>query len=129
MGAVRIGLSKVALVYAMDEKQCRRVAEALAPAAVKLVPQECWSMPVAAVLQGQKPVLSGEIRPLPEPMLVLHGFSGAELDRVLDALRKGGISIPLKAVTTPTNMAWNAYTIFENLSKERKALKKGKSAH
>lgn len=119
----------MALLYGADTDTARRLAEALSPAALKLVPPEEYTMPVSAILSGQKPLAVQQKAALKEPMLILHGFSSPELDAALESLRKNGITVKLKAVTTPTNMAWDAYTFYENLSQEHRALKKGRRAH
>ena len=54
-----------------------------------------------------------------EPMLVMCGLDEAALNAFLTALRYAPLPpIPLKAVLTPTNAAWNALTLHRELSRE-----------
>ena len=129
MVALKMGSIKIALAFAVGESEHSALSAALAPVAVKCVPPEQYAMPVSAILQGQKPMANGDVKPLAEPMLVFHGFENSELDAALKNLKNCGVKIPLKAVTTPTNMSWDAYTFYDNLSKERKAIKKGYRRH
>ena len=61
---------------------------------------------------------------LPEPLLVMHGFSSEGVDSVLKLLRENQIRIDLKAVTTPTNLSWTALQMFAELQREREAFRK-----
>lgn len=59
---------------------------------------------------------------LPE-IIIFYGFSGNELDEVLNEYKKDKIEpIPLKAVVTPYNIYWSLYTLVEELKKEKREM-------
>ena len=63
------------------------------------------------------------IPPVPEPVLVFCGLPGAQLDRVLAALRR--MEVPrgvIKAVLTPTNAGWSFAALYNELCRERAAV-------
>lgn len=57
-----------------------------------------------------------------EPVLILAGFSPAQLDGLLAALRRAGIHIPLKAVLTQHNRDWSLLSLIEELRREHAAM-------
>ncbi len=57
-----------------------------------------------------------------EPGLVMAGFSRAMLDAALGALRKSGVSIPLKAMLTPHNQDWSMLELIGELRREHAAM-------
>ncbi len=58
-----------------------------------------------------------------EEMLLLCGFSRQDLDRLLLAIRKGALKqVQLKAMLTPTNCAWTALQLFDEISAEHAAM-------
>ncbi len=77
--------------------------------------------PVGVLAAGTTP--AGEVPsvpPIPEPVLVLCGLTGAQLDRLLAGLRR--IEVPrsvLKAVLTPHNALWTFSALYEELCRER----------
>ena len=73
---------------------------------------------LSALLTEKSPP-EAPVSPLPEPMLVLCGLTGAQLDKLLPALRKLGAGGCLKAVLTPTNAGWSLQALYEELCKER----------
>lgn len=66
--------------------------------------------------------------PMPgEPLLIMSGFTRPRMDLLLSALREGGIPpIPLKAVATPTNVAWTLGALCAELRREHAQLHGGK---
>ena len=62
-------------------------------------------------------------------VLCISGLSGAKLDRLLQALRQEGVSIPLKAVVTPTNQRWTFLQLIQELQREHEAVTQGHQAH
>lgn len=54
--------------------------------------------------------------------VIFSGFSGKQMDPVLAELRKSGVSIPLKAVLTPSNQGWSVKKLVSELEKERERL-------
>lgn len=53
--------------------------------------------------------------------LILNGLDRSRLDSFLTRLRAGGVSIPLKAVVTPTNQGWTLAALLAELVQERDA--------
>ncbi len=59
--------------------------------------------------------------------LILNGLDRKQLDGFLRQLREGGVTIPLKAMVTPTNQAWTLAALLEELVRERDAIARQKS--
>ncbi len=58
-----------------------------------------------------------------EPMLIFCALSGAQLDRLLAALRRLGVPrTTLKAVLTPDNAGWTLSALYRELCQERLAM-------
>ncbi|MEA4955209.1 MAG: DUF3783 domain-containing protein [Pseudoflavonifractor sp.] len=79
---------------------------------------------VGALAEGMKAAEEGESHPaLPEPVLVFCGVGSAQLDRLLQALRKLGLPRTcLKAVLTGENAGWSFFQLYQELTQERSAL-------
>lgn len=54
--------------------------------------------------------------------IIFSGLSGKQIDAVLAELRKAEVSIPLKAVLTPSNQKWGIKKLTAELAKEREKL-------
>ncbi len=67
-------------------------------------------------------LLAGRFSPAPESfgeeMLILSGLADADLDLLLRQLRENGLSVPLKAVTTESNLDWTALRLRTELLAE-----------
>ena len=56
-------------------------------------------------------------------MAVMAGFTSAQVDGFIYALRKKGVGrIDYKAVLTPTNQNWDSVTLFHEIKKEHEAM-------
>lgn len=53
--------------------------------------------------------------------LIMNGLDRTRLDSFLKELRAGGVSIPLKAMVTPTNQSWTLAALLAELVREREA--------
>lgn len=107
--------------------QLRAVCAALDVAAVPVPPSDA-GQPVGALL-GIMPRAEAAPSASVGEMLVLAAFDQALLKRFLDALRQRRIPpFPLKAMLTPTNVAWPGERLFHELSAEHDALRRSKSA-
>lgn len=53
--------------------------------------------------------------------LIMNGLDRSRLDSFLTRLRAGGVSIPLKAMVTPTNQGWTLAALLAELVREREA--------
>ena len=91
--------------------------------AVKPVPPGDYAQPLGALLGIQaRADAAPESAPVGE-MLVMAAFDEALLHRFLAALRQ--LRVPpfrLKAMLTPTNVTWNAYQLYAELSAEHAAM-------
>lgn len=58
-------------------------------------------------------------------MLVICHMLSDQLDALLEGLRQGGPRVALKAVLTPSNVAWSAYRLHAELAREHAALRRG----
>ena len=59
---------------------------------------------------------------LPQPMLLMSGFSRERMDRVLTALWKAGVKVDYKAVLTQTNRNWDVRTLFDEIAEEHRQM-------
>lgn len=114
-------MSKTILLYELSEQAAlKKQLEALGLEA-REVPRAQYSLPLGVILGVRK---AGKLPPpytgdgLKQPMLVMHGLSSAEVDGVLAALKALGLHIPLKALTTPSNLKWPATQLYGHLMME-----------
>ncbi len=88
---------------------------------LRLVEEADLGRTVGALAQGLRP--AGEapsVQAVPEPVLVLCGLSGPQLDRILRGLRDLGVPRTcLKAVLTADNALWTFRALYDELVKER----------
>ena len=65
----------------------------------------------------------------PDEMAIMAGFSSAQIDAFIHALRKKGVGrIDYKAVLTPYNMKWDSVQLYEEIKKEHEMMTgKGKN--
>lgn len=118
----------VVLLYHTPEGVLKRLTPLLRQQgiSVRVIRKELYTVPLEMLLglkQSDK-ILQNPGIELPEPMLVMHGFSSEGVDSVLKLLRENQICIDLKAVTTPTNLSWTALQMFAELQREREAFRK-----
>jgi len=60
-----------------------------------------------------------------EEMMILYNFSSEQLDSLLAFFRENKLpSVALKAVLTPINQHWSSLALYQELVKEREAMKK-----
>ena len=91
---------------------------------MRAVEPDRYHVPLEELARGKgEPGEAGA--PLPEPMLVFCGLGQALLNQVLEVIRLAKLPpIPLKAVLTDTNQAWDTRQLHEELLKEREAIGK-----
>ncbi len=89
---------------------------------MRVVEPDRYHVPLEELARGQGE--AGETaEALPEPMLVFCGLGQALLNQVLEVIRLAKLPpIPLKAVLTDTNQAWNTVQLHEELLREREAI-------
>jgi len=112
------------LMYNCSGPEFSRLKQIFAMLRLRMRPVEPdrYRVPLEELAQGRGE--PGEpAQPLPEPMLVFCGLSQALLNQVLEVIRVAKLPpIPLKAVLTDTNRAWNTLQLHEELLKEREAI-------
>ena len=57
-------------------------------------------------------------KPFRDEMIILDGFSHPDLNFILNELNRTGNTVPLKAVTTPTNIRWTVNMLHTQLVAE-----------
>lgn len=117
------------LMYALEEETLKKTRKVLAIQRLRgrTVEREQYGLPLERLAEGKtegEPPYEGE--GFTGPMLVFCGLNGAQLDRLLEALRKAGVRVPLKAVLTPTNAGWDSVKLHAELERERQAVLEGK---
>ena len=60
--------------------------------------------------------------PFTGEMLVMHALGPEQFGALLDALRRGGVPVALKAVVTETNLAWSSARLHRELAAEHAAM-------
>lgn len=92
---------------------------------LKVVPKEGFSLPLGAMVGIPVSASPAASENFDEPMLVMCNLDEAQFNGFLQALRLSAIPrIDLKAVLTPTNVAWNACQLYAELCRERDAFRK-----
>lgn len=62
---------------------------------------------------------------LAEPVMLLAGLSGRELDSILDTFKNLGVpSVGFKAIVTSHNISWTILDLYEELARERAVMEK-----
>ena len=97
------------------------------------VPPEEQGMTLGALLneQGLDPGISGKEETegrFTGEMLVMHNLTPGQFHGLLDGLKRQGVLVPLKAVTTAANLRWTAVQLHAELMAEREALQAGAAA-
>lgn len=68
----------------------------------------------------------GDAPAVTDPILILDGLTGPQLDGVLRALAKAKVPRTVfKAVATADNVGWTLFELWQELKKEREALERG----
>lgn len=111
------------VLFHVPPKTEKQVAQLLWPydISVRTVSREQYTTPLGVLLGLRK---AGRMLPslgfeFAEPMLLMHGLPDDMVDAVLAQLKAAKISIDLKAITTPTNLEWNAMQMYAELRRER----------
>ena len=113
------------LAYNLSAERAGRIRTLCAIQKLRLrqVQPEEFGLPVGAVAGVLPQAEAAAVEPFSEEMLVLCQLSEADLERFLLGFRKHGIPpVALKAVLTPTNAAWNARALRDELKKEHAAM-------
>lgn len=120
---------KTAFLYCIDSDKSAVIEKVFAPMgiSVKSVVEDEYYKPLSALVFaiGKSAEPTDTADTIDEPMIILHGLDRNLLDKAVTALRKNDVIIPLKAITTPTNLSWSSVKVFQNLKEEHESFKKG----
>ena len=96
---------------------------------MKAVPRESFSMPLGGMVGLQVTgAVNAVTQGFDDPMLVMCGLDEHTLDTFLRVMRYSAVPpIPLKAILTPTNAAWSALTLHEELCREHEQMQRMRS--
>ena len=64
------------------------------------------------------------LTPFREPMLIMSSFDREKMEAFLGTLKEKGVSIPYKAVVTPTNLLWQCDALAAELKKEHEQFRR-----
>ena len=121
--ALKGRLTGTVLLYQLGAKE-QAVSQELAALGLHCasVQRRYYDLPLE-VLLGLKSAAALKQPPLgaafQEPMLIMYNLSSTQVDGVLAALKRIGVNIGLKAVTTPTNLKWTSRQVYLMLQMER----------
>ena len=120
-------MREAVLVFGADSALTASLRRALLPLKVMVrpVPREEYGQPLG-LLAGDKTCPTAEEsytgEELAQPMLLLAGFTGDRLDRVLAAMSRAGLRLPYKAVLTASNRLWDVPALYRELVREHEAM-------
>lgn len=117
------------LTYNLDSITAAALKRACAPLQIRcraVEPRE-YGLPVGALagIPVSAPQADALAQGFADAMLVICFMLSDQLDALLAALRQAGIRVPLKAVLTPTNVAWSSAQLRDELAREHEAMKRG----
>lgn len=120
-------MKKKVLLYNFTPERARAVRAALSQldCGVVSVPCKDQSQAVGAVvgLAGYARKKSAPAENFSEEMLVMYGFFGEGIDVVIHLLKAAGVgAVPLKAVVTETNAAWDGVTLYREIKAEHEKM-------
>ncbi len=123
------------LLYNIDKDKLAKLTVVLVRSGIRwrAVAAAEYALPIGILATGAAPELPAEIQDaepaFTDELLLMNGFTRAQLNALLDALRKSRISIPLKAIVTETNASWSSVQLHRELCTEREAMESGGRAH
>ncbi|MBE6818512.1 MAG: DUF3783 domain-containing protein [Ruminococcaceae bacterium] len=111
--------SKV-LTFNITGEQARKLFAAAQScgAEVSAISQADFEQPLGALLGALPRKNAVCLTPFGEKMLIMCGFSRAQMEQFLDILKKEQVTIPYKAMLTPTNLTWQCDALVRELVKE-----------
>ena len=115
-----------ALLFNIPESKLSKIRFALFKLGIepRVVKAEEFSLPIGYLAGTVDAAETGApAEPFEDEMLVMCSFRNAQVDGLLEALRKNRVPVSLKAVLTETNSGWNACRLHVELCAERDALR------
>ena len=120
-----------------DRDRLMKIRQALLPLGfrIKIVEKQEFGLPLGVLAgikemkeAGEEQVASYDGPGFEDEMAVMAGFTSAQVDGFIYALRKKGVGrIDYKAVLTPTNRNGDSVTLFHEIKKEHEAMSEMKS--
>ena len=124
-------MTPMLLVYSLPQEKLAKLRFMCLRLGVKVIAvDECdHAQPMGALCgMAERIADPAPVEALAEEMMVMANFTTTLANRLLSALKQGRLHIRLKAVVTPTNVAWNAVQLQKELQKERQAIAEGGKA-
>lgn len=124
-------MKELLLLVETDDRLKRNILKAALPLHIhaKTVSKEDYKRTLKQILEeapsSANPAEAYQGEALGEPMVIMCGFSNARMNLLLNAMRKAGAIVPLKAMLTPTNQNWTILQLFDQISKEHAAMTGG----
>ncbi|MGN1481467.1 DUF3783 domain-containing protein [Porcipelethomonas sp.] len=125
---IRISANRLIIGYMIQEcnlEGLKTTADIL-DAELKLCGKECSGEKVGflAKFNGFKESNITVPEPPEDECLILSGFNSKDMDKLLAALKKNNVNIPLKCIVTQHNQSWELYKLIEELKKEHRQMNK-----
>ena len=89
------------------------------------VPRAVISPPRIEISPAEEELTAPAKEPFSEEMIVMHGLSRFQFNTLLDGMKREGVRVPLKAVTTESNLGWSSARLYRELKEEHRALSEG----
>lgn len=115
--------ASILLIHFQDKDRLSKVRKAILPLKIRMieVPMEDYLQPVGC-LAGSKDIAAVDEKyegpGFEDEMLVFADLAGSQLDLVIQAMKRQGVRVPLKAVLTEYNQYWNVLQLHQELKKE-----------
>lgn len=118
----------VVLLFGLAEEPAQVLTDALRAAGVRAhrVPDSHLGLRISEILARKAPAAPYDGEALAESMAVLHNLGNKGLDAALAAMRASGVSLGLKAITTPVNLYWTPIALQRSLLSERAAIEQAR---
>lgn len=119
----------VLFLYNLDTPRGSRLRRMCLPLGIrtKLVPPQAHTLTLEDLTGGAPPPEDGDPG-FSEEMLLLAGFTSAQVDALLQGFRRAKLPpVPLKAVLTPTNLKWTSVQLRDELLREHQAMTQGRA--
>ena len=119
-------LQPVLLTYNLKPDVAAGLREICRAQDIRMTPvsPDDWSKPVGALagIPVARPRPAQPTAGFDDEMLVMCHMLSDQLDAFLGAMRASGLRVPLKAVLTPTNVAWDSAALHDELAREHAAM-------
>lgn len=120
-------MNETILFFSNDKILEQKIQKVIRPFHVELKPIALsdYNQPLGALagLDSRIPLLAPyHGAPFEGPMLLFAGISKNKLEKLLVAFRTKQLSLPYKAMLTPTNRSWTAIRCFEEIKREHELL-------